>query len=594
MLVTSCTKPVMSHGWPRCHRCELDLATSDAAEITMAAATRAHWLVLLAALGPSVAIGSLSVGKFATAKPHRASSLPLLALRGGSNAATAEVVASSASLSGAEVVPPHAMEVQAFLEREGISAEYGLSQARAEQLLAIHGPNQLEVAGAEPLWKIFLAQFEDRLVQILLCVAALSYVLARLEGEANGWVEPVVILGILLLNAIVGTWQESSASAALDALQKLQPAQARCLRDGTWQHELAAADLVPGDVIELRVGDAVPADCRLISLSTTTLSADEGSLTGESMTVGKTLGPVAAESRIQDKANLLFAGTVVTNGKGLAVVTATGSATEMGRIQQGVEAAKQDAERTPLAQKLDAFGERLTWAIGAICLAVWGINVRNFWQPAFGSPWRGALYYLKIAVALGVAAIPEGLPAVITLCLSLGTRRMAARNVIVRQLPSVETLGCTTVICTDKTGTLTTNQMTVQSLVMAASSGDAARPTLSEYEVEGVSYEPKGSIKGLSSASVTGGGFEALAQCATLCNDAEIGYADGQYTRVGEPTEAALKVLVEKLGLGPDTPPPQTDEERAGYYGSLRASQWSMLATLDLSRQHPALTLTLT
>jgi len=473
------------------------------------------------------------------------------------------------------------MEVSAYLDRVGVSADVGLSESRVKQLAAVHGPNRLEVDAGDPLWKLFLAQFDDRLVQILLGVAALSYALARLEGEENGWVEPAVILGILLLNAIVGTWQEASAASALDALQKLQPDRARCLREGTWNHELDAVSLVPGDIIELRVGDRVPADCRLLSLSTTTLSADEGSLTGESMTVGKTLAAVAAEARIQDKSNLLFSGTVITNGRGTAIVTATASATEMGKIQQGVQAAKGDEERTPLAQKLDAFGEKLTLAIGAICVAVWVINVRNFWQPAFGAPWRGALYYMKVAVALGVAAIPEGLPAVITLCLSLGTRRMAARRVIVRKLPSVETLGCTTVICTDKTGTLTTNQMTVTSLVTVESEGRQQR--LREYEVEGVSYEPRGQILGLQPQTVLGAGFAALAATCALCNDAEIGYSDGQYTRVGEPTEAALKVLVEKMGL-PNMPPPNTPEAAAAHYCALRASEWTRLATLEFSR----------
>ena len=270
-----------------------------------------------------------------------------LKLRGGEAAPT-------------ETTPPHALPVDKFLASIDVSPEQGLSSMRAEQLLKIHGLNQLEVEGAEPLWALFLAQFDDRLVQILLCVAALSYVLARLEGEANGWVEPAVILGILLLNAVVGTWQESSAQSALDALQKLQPDLARCLRDGVWLNELSASQLVPGDVIELRVGDRVPADCRLVSLSTTTLSADEGSLTGESVTVGKELKPVEADARIQDKKNLLFAGTVITNGRGIAVVTATGQGTEMGKIQEGVQAAKQDEQKTPLAQKLDAFGNRLT------------------------------------------------------------------------------------------------------------------------------------------------------------------------------------------------------------------------------------------
>ena len=523
----------------------------------------------------------------ASPRERRFRLLPALhQLRGGTAAVTNAPLGAAPGELTAAPLPAHACEVKAYLLRVGVSPDVGLSEASAKELLAIHGPNKLQVDLGEPLWKLFVAQFDDRLVQILLGVAVLSYTLARLEGEANGWVEPVVILGILLLNAAIGTWQEASAASALDALQKLQPERARCLREGKWQHDFAAAALVPGDIIELRVGDRVPADARLLSLSTTTLSADEGSLTGESMTVSKTLPAVPADARIQDKANLLFAGTVITNGRGLAVVTATGGATEMGKIQQGVQAAKGDEERTPLAQKLDDFGEKLTLAISGICVAVWAINFRNFWQPAFGSPWRGALYYLKVAVALGVAAIPEGLPAVITLCLSLGTRRMAARRVIVRKLPSVETLGCTTVICTDKTGTLTTNQMTVTSLVTVQSDGVQQR--VREYEVEGVSYSPAGTVLGLQPSTILGSGFADLAAVCTLCNDAEIGYTDGQFTRVGEPTEAALKVLVEKIGL-PNAPSPTTVEASASHYSSLRASEWTRVATLEFSRERKSM-----
>ena len=208
---------------------------------------------------------------------------------------------------------------------------------------------------------------------------------------------------------------------------------------------------------------------------------------------------------------------------------------------------------------------------------------------SFGGTWRGALYYLKVAVALGVAAIPEGLPAVITLCLSLGTRRMAARNVVVRKLPSVETLGCTTVICTDKTGTLTTNQMTVTSLVTAERASGrgagAAGAQLREYEVEGVSYEPVGQVRGMVDDTLRGGGLREFAAGAALCNDAELKYdpTDQLFTRVGEPTEAALKVLVEKLGL-PGAPLPQNASAAANHFSGLRSAPYAKLATLEFSR----------
>ena len=500
-------------------------------------------------------------------------------LRGGAAAAAAPAVTTTAVV---EFDPPHAVEADEFISRVGVSIDEGLSANRVRKLQALHGPNVLAAEKPVPLWKLVAAQFDDRLVQILLGVAVLSYVLARVEGEENGWVEPVVILSILVLNAIVGTWQEKSAQSALDALQKLQPENARCLRNGVWDHAMAAAELVPGDIIEIRVGDRVPADCRLFRLLTTTIATDEGSLTGESMTVGKTVAKVSADSRIQDKSCLAFAGTVVTNGRALAIVTATGGSSEIGKIQQGVQEAKQEEEKTPLAQKMDAFADRLTYAIGAICVAVWGINYKNFWQPAFADPWRGALYYAKVAVALGVAAIPEGLPAVITLCLSLGTRRMAARRVIVRKLPSVETLGCTTVICTDKTGTLTTNQMTVTSL-LTLERGRRKEVDLVERQVTGISYDPDGSVVNLPPSVLGGRGLEQLAAVCTMCNDAEIGYADGQYTRVGEPTEAALKILVEKLGK-PGTPPAASAKDAATHFTAIRAAEYDRLATLEFSR----------
>ena len=248
-----------------------------------------HGVLFLCALfsaSASPSLGHLSRRKDASGQ-LRERSLPQLPrylslLRGGSGALgggkkTTDV---TASVVGTEAVPPHAQEVSAYLEHMGISSHSGLSEERAKNLLTMHGANRLEVDHGDPLWKLFAAQFDDRLVQILLGVAALSYALARIEGEPNGWVEPAVILGILLLNALVGTWQEASAASALDALQKLQPETARCLREGRWVHDLDAAELVPGDIIELRVGDRVPADARLVSLATTTLSADEGSLTG--------------------------------------------------------------------------------------------------------------------------------------------------------------------------------------------------------------------------------------------------------------------------------------------------------------------------
>eukprot|EP00897_Mesotaenium_endlicherianum_P010467 jgi/Mesen1/9449/ME000626S08697 len=419
------------------------------------------------------------------------------------------------------------------------------------------------------MWKLVLEQFDDTLVKILLAAAAVSFILAFIddkmewdkEGEGSGitaYVEPLVILTILILNAVVGVWQESNAERALEALKEMQSEHAKVVRDGREIGDLPARELVPGDIVELRVGDKVPADMRIVSLKTSTLRVEQSSLTGESMAVIKTHHPIHQEDvELQAKECMVFAGTTVANGQCMCLVTAVGMKTEIGKIQAQITAASLEEDDTPLKKKLDEFGERLTAVIGVICLLVWVINYKYFlsWDVVDGRltnvkfSFEKCTYYFKIAVALAVAAIPEGLPAVITTCLALGTRKMAQKNAIVRKLPSVETLGCTTVICSDKTGTLTTNQMSVTTLVSPGGSADELR----EYMVEGTTYSPTdGGIVGWSSASLTLN-LETLAEVAAVCNDAGVAYtAKSGYKATGMPTEAALMVLVEKMGL-PDS-----------------------------------------
>jgi Ca2+-transporting ATPase len=480
------------------------------------------------------------------------------------------------------------------------TSRHGLSQDDAASRWIQFGPNTLDKPGQPTIWKLIAAQFQDRLVQILLAVAVLSAIFSYAEHNNNlhssslfqAFVEPLVILTILLGNAAVGIWQTVATDDALGALQTLQPRICTVLRNDEWLGAHNASQLVPGDIIQVRVGDKVPADGRVVSLlqtSSSSLHVDQGSLTGESTTVAKLPGPQGTcelvGAPIQDQRGMIYAGTMVTRGNALVLVTQTGMQTQMGKIQRGVTEANQDQQKTPLGIKLDEFGETLTVIIGVICLAVWIISIPKMNDPSFHSVWEGAIYYAKVAVALGVAAIPEGLPAVITLCLSLGTRRMAERNVIVRKLPSVETLGCTSVICTDKTGTLTTNEMTVVSLAILEHNqiGDAV---IKEHAVEGVSYSPIGVIEGIQHDKEILehplGSVADVAAVSALCNDAKIigknattgslgsekhniyeagkpshlGKSNKQsalqnekpYERIGEPTEAALCVLTEKIG----------------------------------------------
>jgi len=495
-----------------------------------------------------------------------------------------------------DLIQPHSLASSDVLEFYGVDEKRGLVEADVTERRTKYGFNSLLEPPRKSTLSLFLEQFEDKLVQILLVVALLSGILSFFEEGDHAFVEPQCILLILVLNAIIGVWQSQSAQDSLDALKRLQPDTVLTLRNGKWIAALPANELVPGDIISLKVGDKVAADSRVLSLKTTTFLTDEASLTGESMSVSKSTDPVSVDSSITSKVNMLFSGTMVTGGSAIAVVTATGMRTEMGKISAGVQEAKLEEEKTPLEQKLDEFGGRLTWIIGGICAVVWAINIPHFDDPVFGSWAKGAIYHAKIAVALGVAAIPEGLPAVITLCLSLGTRRMAKRNVIVRKLPSVETLGCTTIICTDKTGTLTTNQMTCVSLVAPSIKANSKEsfdtsddiPLLNEFEVEGTSYIPSGQIYDFSENSMSCDGWKDLARICSICNDARISYEDGQFIRVGEPTEAALCVLVEKMGvMGID----QSSEPQVAASQSVLHWQceYDRLATLEFSRDRKSM-----
>ncbi|KAJ6809905.1 calcium-transporting ATPase, endoplasmic reticulum-type [Iris pallida] len=456
--------------------------------------------------------------------------------------------------------PAWCWSVERCLEEYGVELEKGLSSDEVGRRRELHGWNELRKEQGKPLWRLVLAQFDDVLVKILLAAASVSLALACLQGDGGGrsgleaYVEPLVILLILALNAVVGVWQESNAEKALEALKEMQCDSARVRRDcGRYVPGLPARELVPGDVVELRVGDKVPADTRIAALTTSTLRVEQSSLTGESMPVTKCASPVpVSDCELQAKECVLFSGTTIVNGSCIGIVIATGMDTEMGKIQTLIHEASLEDHDTPLKKKLDEFGERLTAAIGAVCLVVWAINCRNFltWDSADASwlDFRFSLerctYYFKIAVALAVAAIPEGLPAVITTCLALGTRKMAQKNAIVRKLQSVETLGCTTVICSDKTGTLTTNQMSVNEFFTLGGKTSTSRV----FRVEGTTFDPKdGGITDWKYYNMDAN-LQALAEICAICNDAGIYCNDQLFRATGLPTEAALKVLVEKMG----------------------------------------------
>ncbi|RYO89051.1 hypothetical protein DL764_008629 [Monosporascus ibericus] len=473
----------------------------------------------------------------------------------------------------------------------GVDPKSGLTDRQVVKLREKHGRNVIPEEPPTPLWELILEQFKDQLVIILLGSAAISFVLALLEEE-EGWsafVDPAVILTILILNAVVGVSQESSAEKAIAALQEYSANIANVIRNDGQVSRIKADELVPGDIVSVSIGDRIPADCRIVSIDSNSFAVDQAVLTGESESVSKDPAAVLKDSKavLQDQVNILFSGTTVVTGRAKAVVVSTGPNTAIGDIHESITA--QISEPTPLKQKLNDFGDSLAKVITVICVLVWLINVPHFADPSHGNWTKGAIYYLKIAVSLGVAAIPEGLAVVITTCLALGTRKMAAKNAVVRSLPSVETLGSCSVICSDKTGTLTTNQMSVSKVVHIDESGTG----LEAVDVEGTTFAPQGDVtrngevvRDLTQTSSTIG---QMNEVAALCNDARLAYdsKSGNFSSVGEPTEGALRVLAEKLG--PCAPATSNPEHRLHYASSFYERKYPRLATYEFSRDRKSM-----
>ena len=395
------------------------------------------------------------------------------------------------------------------------STATGLSGAEAQKRLAENGPNKLAEGKKTPLFVRFFQQMKNPMILILLAAALISGITAVIEHES--FAEVIIILAVVIINAVLGVVQESKAEKAIEALQKMAASTCRVLRDGQIAR-IKTEELVPGDVILLEAGDAVPADGRI--LESASLQIEEAALTGESVPVSKivdALSPGDAKSiPLGDRKNMVYMGSVVVYGRGMAVVTATGMQTEMGRIADALSKAEEG--QTPLQKKLSHLSKILTWLVLGICVVIFGINVLRF----HGTGERYILDSFLIAVSLAVAAIPEGLAAVVTIVLSIGVTKMSRRNAIIRRLTAVETLGCAQIICSDKTGTLTQNKMTVVE--------DYADDVL------------------------------LLTKAMALCSDATL---DENNNAVGEPTECALvNFAVTKTLLKPalETAEPRIDE----------------------------------
>jgi len=416
----------------------------------------------------------------------------------------------------------HAASPEAVARQLSVDPAHGLSADEAASRLAIHGSNTLTQVPGRAAWKRFAEQLSQPLVIVLIAAGAITAGLAE-------YVDASVIFGVVLVNAVIGYWQEAKAEGALAALAR-SVATPVTVRRGGHRQKMDAVHLVPGDIVLLTAGDRVPADLRLIQQNE--LHADESMLTGESLPVAKQIDALPAITLLAERLNMAYAGATVVAGQGCGLVIATGDATETGRIADLIASAPELA--TPLTRKMATFSGWLLWAIGSLALFTAGIGLGRG---------ESAFDMFMAAVALAVGAIPEGLPAAVTVTLAIGVKRMAKRRAIIRRLAAVETLGSTTVICSDKTGTLTENAMTVHALCCAGH----------RYALSGHGYNPEGEIRLDDFAVPSTGVLRECLVAGALCNDASLA-RNGQHWQItGDPTEAALLVAARKGKLDEHT-----------------------------------------
>jgi magnesium-transporting ATPase (P-type) len=431
----------------------------------------------------------------------------------------------------------HAMAVTDVIAKLRTNLDTGLTTDDAKARLAQYGPNVLPKAKGDTAWTLLWRQINSPLIWVLIASGFVAMLVDPSDGIKNG----LVILAVVVLNTLIGFVQEFKAGKAIEALSKMVPENVTALRDGK-KATVAAADLVPGDVVLLASGDKVPADLRLAAVRT--LKIEEAALTGESVPAEKDTDISAANAGVGDRSGMAFGGTLVTYGTATAVVCGTGATTELGRISTMLKEATDLA--TPLTKALHSIGKYITIGIviiAAIMLVVgtWRTMVET--GVAFLPALRETVIF---AIALAVGAIPEGLPAIVTIALAIGVQRMAARRAVIRKLPAVETLGSTTTICSDKTGTLTRNEMTVQALWT----------TRGSYGITGVGYEPVGQIRDSAGGDLTGklpADVRDLLLAGALCNDATLIHEGATHKITGDPTEAALVVASEKVGVNVET-----------------------------------------
>lgn len=424
-------------------------------------------------------------------------------------------------------LPPvwHSVSVAESLARLRVSPD-GLSAAEAGERLAKHGRNMLPKEARKPIWQVFIHQFQSPLIYILFVAAVLAFVLGKHE---DSW----VILIVVLINSMIGTLQEDRAERSMAELKKITSIKVNVLRGGVAQ-SIVAEELVPGDVMLLGAGDAVTADARLLEVRV--LEVAEAALTGESLPVHKQIDPLSTDAVLADRSNMIYSGTHVTAGRGRAVVVATGPGTEVGKIASLTVAAQ--SPKTPLELRMEQLGRMLVIAAILLFLVVVAAGYLR------GMP-LGAI--LMVAISQMVSLVPEGLPVALTIALAVGMQRMARRGAIVRSLASVETLGCTTIICTDKTGTLTKNEMTATTMWLA--DGRAV-------EVSGSGYAPDGDVSsaGFILDPTADPVLRLVLEAGVLCNDSQLVPPDAEDSRwraLGDPTEAALLTLAMKAGLEP-------------------------------------------